>query len=100
VEKFGGLGHFVVRLDGRFVCTLSDKIVSKKQEEKGTSIGLLLTRSFCVTPRSIFLSHSGALPFSVANWTLNPACLKAAYGTAVSRSCSVCTRISEAFELD
>jgi len=35
-------------------------------------------------PRSIFLSHSGAFPFSVANWTSNPAFLNATYGTAVS----------------
>jgi hypothetical protein len=35
-------------------------------------------------PFSIFLSHSGALPFSVANWTSKPAFLNAVYGTAVS----------------
>jgi hypothetical protein len=42
------------------------------------------TRSFWVMPFSIFWSHWGVLPFSVANWTSKPAFLNAAYGTAVS----------------
>jgi len=42
------------------------------------------TRSFCVIPFNILLSHSGAFPFSVANWTLNPAFMNAVNGIAVS----------------
>lgn len=40
-----------------------------------------------MVPRSIFSSHSGVLPASVAKVTSKPASLKAAYGTAVSEVC-------------
>ena len=43
-----------------------------------------LTRSFWVMPLSIFESHAGDWPFSVAKWVSKPALLNAVYGTAVS----------------
>ena len=44
-----------------------------------------LTSSFCVRPSSIFLSHTGRAPVSVANEISKPASLNAVNGIAVSK---------------
>lgn len=80
--EFRCCGHGIVGLNGCAGCALVGVDVVSVRIQDGCEE--VPTKSFRVMPRSIFLSHSGVLPFSVAKWTSKPAFLKAMYGMLVS----------------